>query len=156
MKWPSFRYRLRSLLVGITLISVALGWYMHLDRQRSAEAAAIEILNQSNDGGYYIASLYDDDPLFCGTGVGGTLHLHSQAPVWLAKAAELCGSNLFHRVDEIDFWEMSTAIRSLDSLHAFTYLKKLKLRKSPDSELAVGRLLKDRLGLSIEWIEIEQ
>lgn len=100
----AFRYRLRGLLILLTIVACFAGWYSKAKQSRTRELAVIRELDELNPG--YILQLYDDDTgPWCGTGLGGVARFKwcgppGQLGEYLRKK-EIC---IFYRLKELTLY----------------------------------------------------
>ena len=119
-----FRFRLRTLLIGITLFSLVLGCYTVTARQYFTERDTILKL-QSNSG--YVAALPEGEHLFCGTGVTGIATLRWQGPEWLKNPLRNYGYPVFYRVEDLSLHSAQFDDSVIDLIANFKELERLRI-----------------------------
>jgi hypothetical protein len=123
----------------MAVVSGLLGWYAVEARQAAKESASIEEL-QALSNSEWIATLREDEILWCGTGVGGIVTLHGRGPKWLRAPVDWCSPNLLYRADEVDLWTADFDDRIVEPLAKLRHLRTITLDETSVSEAGIERL----------------
>lgn len=137
------RWRLRTLLLIVTALSAALGWYVANARERAAEVATLRRIDDLSGYGI-LERAYDDDKFgWCGTGYNGRVRLTGRGPQWLHKLLTLAGCDVLYRTESISVYGSEiddsavgplAALRSVEWVDLYsegiTYEGFLKLRRA--------------------------
>jgi hypothetical protein len=118
-----FRFRLSSLLVLVTIVSIVLGWYVVNRRQYDAELQALGNLHIRPSG--YAAVPYDNDNVLCGMGLGRAARMRWHGPNWIRKPLEWWGAPIFYRTEQIAFTNL--AIDEIDELGRLKHLARIEI-----------------------------
>lgn len=134
-KMLGFRFTLRTLLLGMVIFGVMLGWKVQsVHRQR---AAVDQITRAHGSVGYRHEGPFIDSP----HGIDGP-KLPAPAPRWLIQAA---GIDYFDRVESVN---LATRAASLDAVEQLPYLRKLDL----NSALGLRDIARLKPLSRLEWL----
>ena len=144
LRHPRLQYGLRSLLLAMLIVCLALGWYVErVRRQRQAVAALREAGADVDYGAFddyetFDYGIYDDPfaedpkPTTCGE------WLEFYAP---ARVRNALGIDFFRRVEAVDFHEGDDCPTVLGRLRELPGLRRLSLDRALDEDLVnVGAL----------------
>lgn len=98
------RFRLRGLLILVTVVACGAGWYAWAARQRSRDISVLMAIDDELHG--YIYPAYDDDQgPWCGTGMGGfaTFEWHGP-PEPIKSLLVACDNRAFYRLISLSIY----------------------------------------------------
>jgi len=96
------RFRLRTLLALVTLVSALLGYYVYTANQYAREMAAIEKLHQLTGGSFWLLLRLDENVLFSGEPPAVAALLDWQGPALLRAPMKRWNAPIFYRCVQLD------------------------------------------------------
>ncbi|MCO6042467.1 hypothetical protein NG895_00970 [Aeoliella sp. ICT_H6.2] len=139
------RFRLRELLLLVTVVACLAGWYSWAARQRQRELVALKTL-EANLGGYIYEAYEEDLVPMCGVGLSGRAEFEWQGPPGMVKSLLVSNENrAFFRLTKLCLhcrWFSDVPIddETVEQLAAFSELKELELGYSLLSPVVVEQL----------------
>lgn len=146
------RFRLRTLLVVLTIASAGLGWYVANAREHEAELRALDAL-QSCGGAGYIARLRDgEEGPWCGYGLIGTARLTGKRPRVVHRLLAAAGCDALYRVESVSIGGERFGDDAIDALIQFRSVQEIVLDRTSISGEGLERLRAGLPGAKVEVV----
>jgi hypothetical protein len=120
-----FRFRLRTLLATIAVVSFPLGWYAYNAREVADETRVFEELNRFSP--VAIVALRDNDGIPSIPSPGNHIFRRYQGPAWLRGQLECCFGGLLYRAEEVGLQTAHFDDRVVKPLVRLPHLRRIGL-----------------------------
>ena len=134
------RFRLRTLLALVTLVSALLGYYVYTANQYAREMAAIEKLHQLTGGSFWLLLRLDENVLFSGEPPAVAALLDWQGPALLRAPMKRWNAPIFYRCVQLDLQTDVFDDTSIPTIALLQHLKKLSLQTTAITPAGAERL----------------
>lgn len=140
---PILRFRLRSLLVAVALLSGVLGWFAVNAQTRENERRAVYRIQSMCGGGYVkVLNLDDPDDWVCGTGLAAVAEMKWCGPGWIRPLLEHLNAPILYRIQSIYLADTMVGDAIIEPLGHMTCMSEIDLSRTQVTENGLRRIQK--------------